>query len=180
MEPTRTPRNAPRPRAARPLAERFWEKVDKTETCWLWTARLNASGYGTIKIVEATTLAHRVAFQFDGSTIPEGMLIDHICRVRHCVRPSHLRVVTKKQNCENRTGAQPNSASGIRGVFRDKKHGEWTGKWQAQLKHNGEVVHLGRFKTVEEASEAARIGRLERFTHNDLDAAPQHDLRTTT
>lgn len=62
--------------------------------CWLWTACVVHSGYGNFDREEA----HRVAWRLYRGPIPEGMYIDHMCRVRSCVNPDHLRVVTPKQN----------------------------------------------------------------------------------
>src|SRR5688500_648059 len=54
----------PRKYTRRPLAERFWEKVEKTDTCWLWRARTMPRGYGVVGIGTGKTfLAHRVAYE---------------------------------------------------------------------------------------------------------------------
>jgi len=83
----------------RTLAERLWEKVNKTDTCWLWTASTNSAGYGHIKDEEDRLVrAHRVAYALEVGPIPEGLDLDHLCRVRHCVRPSHLEPVTRREN----------------------------------------------------------------------------------
>jgi hypothetical protein len=83
-----------------PLAERFWAKVRKTETCWLWTANLNNSGYGLFWVagVDDKVPAHRIAYELLIGPIPEGLTIDHLCRVRACVRPDHLEPVTHREN----------------------------------------------------------------------------------
>ena len=80
------------------LEARFWAKVNKTETCWVWTARIGEHGYGEFNIDGKSNLAHRVSYQLAGGEIPKGMCIDHLCRVRKCIRPSHLEVVTYKEN----------------------------------------------------------------------------------
>ncbi|MFF4489471.1 HNH endonuclease signature motif containing protein [Streptomyces sp. NPDC001544] len=81
--------------------ERFWSKVEKTATCWLWTAYKNANGYGRFnsggrhgRIV----FAHRWAYEQRFGAIPEGLALDHLCRVRHCVNPEHLEPVTSRTN----------------------------------------------------------------------------------
>lgn len=53
--------------------ERFWAKVNKTETCWLWTANT-------------------------GGAIPDDSELDHLCKVPACVRPDHLEAVTHAEN----------------------------------------------------------------------------------
>jgi hypothetical protein len=93
------------------------------------------------------------------------MEIDHTCHNRLCVKPDHLRVVTRKQNLENLTGWRSNNTSGIRGVSWDKSRN----KWMASLKHNGQKMNLGRYESQAEAEAVVVAKRNELFTHNDLD-----------
>jgi hypothetical protein len=84
----------------RPEAERFWEKVRKTETCWLWTGT-SVNGYGYFHLGRERSKnvsAHRWAYANANGPIPEGLEIDHLCRVRACVRPDHLEAVTRTVN----------------------------------------------------------------------------------
>lgn len=81
-----------------PLEVRFWAKVDKTPTCWFWTGAINGHGYGHIKIDGRMLGAHRVSYELAGRSIPEGLTLDHLCRVRHCVNPAHLEPVTRGVN----------------------------------------------------------------------------------
>ena len=79
--------------------ERFWAKVEKTETCWLWTAAVNrVGGYGHFRVGLRTVYAHRLSYEWANGPIPDGLTIDHLCRVTTCVRPSHLEVVTNREN----------------------------------------------------------------------------------
>ena len=77
---------------------RFWTKVDKTETCWLWTPPLDDSGYGKFSVSGKKVGAHRWAYEEINGAIPDGLQIDHLCRVRNCVRPDHLEAVTHLEN----------------------------------------------------------------------------------
>ncbi len=81
---------------------RFWAKVHKTNTCWLWTGAIIAnSGYGQFRYARRSggrVLAHRYAYELLIGLIPEGLVIDHLCRNRACVRPSHLEAVTHREN----------------------------------------------------------------------------------
>lgn len=146
------------------MTARFWSKVDQTGDCWLWTAHVHPSGYGQFYWKSKQTYAHRVAYEIANGPIPARMEIDHRATCpKHCVRPEHLRLGTRKQNGENRAGAQANSRSGVRGVSWNKC------SWVAQVKHNGAYVYVGRFPTVAEARDAVIAKRNELFTHNDQD-----------
>lgn len=144
------------------IEERFWSKVDKSGECWEWTGALRPNGYGVININGKTTRAHRYTYEKAYGSIPAGD-VDHECRNRKCVRPSHLRPATRKENSEHLGIVRANNQSGYRGVY----FGE--GRWRAQITHNGVTTYLGGFDTAEEAGEAARKARLDLFTHNDLD-----------
>lgn len=77
--------------------ERFWSKVDKSGDCWIWTAGTRR-GYGQFYKDGRHQPSHRVSFESANGPIPEGLVVDHICRNPSCVRPTHLRAVTQRQN----------------------------------------------------------------------------------
>lgn len=85
---------------ARPVIERFEEKVAPGENgCILWTASGNGAGYGAMYIAKGKrVLAHRWAYEHYVGPIPEGMVLDHLCRNRICVNPAHLEPVTHRTN----------------------------------------------------------------------------------
>lgn len=145
------------------LAQRFWQKVRKTESCWAWTAGTDSDGYGRVWVDGCMRLAHRVAWEMTNGPIPEGMFLDHRCSNPACVNPTHLRVVTNAQNGQHRTGAARNSNSGIRGVYwrKDKN------AWQAYAKLNGRDYFGGYHSTIEAADKAARALRARLHTHDD-------------
>lgn len=77
----------------------FWERVEKTETCWLWNGPLNSRGYGRVsRRAQGHEYAHRVAWMESRGPIPEGLSIDHLCRNRRCVNPAHMELVTLAEN----------------------------------------------------------------------------------
>lgn len=91
--------------------QRFWEKVNKTDTCWLWTAAQNGAGYGQLRMTRhSNAYAHRFAYELLVGPIPEGMQLDHLCRVRHCCNPDHLEAVTPKVNTNRSTASEANRA----------------------------------------------------------------------
>ena len=70
-----------------------------TEGCWLWTGPLHDLGYARFAVTHNTKVyAHRYAYESKVGPIPEGLTIDHLCRVRHCVNPDHLEAVPHKVN----------------------------------------------------------------------------------
>lgn len=95
MNATRNCEETPNP--ADPVRERFWSKVEKTESCWFWTDALS-HGYGTFWNGERSVRVHRYAWEELRGEIPKGLVIDHLCRNRHCVNPDHLEPVTDRVN----------------------------------------------------------------------------------
>lgn len=88
----------------RPVSERLWAKVDTSGECWLWTGATTANGYGVLSVFterldrHTNALAHRLAYELLIGPIPQGLEIDHLCRVRHCVNPEHMEAVTHREN----------------------------------------------------------------------------------
>jgi len=75
---------------------RFQSKVNKTETCWLWTANKLKGGYGLFK-ADKMRLAHRVAWFYEHESYPTGILM-HTCDNPSCVNPAHLLEGTQQDN----------------------------------------------------------------------------------
>ncbi len=107
--------NAPR-RPRKPPGERFWAKVNKTTTCWLWTGMLDRNGYGYFNPMDGRNnqLVHRWSYETSIGPIAEGLTLDHLCRVRNCVRPSHLDPVTLAENVSR--GTSPSTVTARSGV----------------------------------------------------------------
>ena len=100
------------------LDDRLWPRVQKgsPDECWPWTGGLNKDGYGRMQWDGKLQYVHRLAYIHTNGALPAGTEIDHICHNRACVKPSHLRAATYKQNAENRGNLRQNTSSGVRGV----------------------------------------------------------------
>jgi len=96
----------------KPLLDRILERsIPEPNTgCWLWIGCGNHRGYGQIKIAGVQHLAHRVSYELFVGPIPAGLQIDHLCRVRCCVNPSHLEPVTGLENARRGLGGSNESA----------------------------------------------------------------------
>lgn len=90
--------------------ERFFAKVVKTDSCWLWTGSRDVHGYGRFwPTMERQYLAHRYSYELILGPIPDGFSLDHLCRVPSCVYPAHLEPVTHAENM--RRGGQARRAA---------------------------------------------------------------------
>ncbi|MFJ2737689.1 HNH endonuclease signature motif containing protein [Streptomyces sp. NPDC087317] len=84
---------------AESVLARFWSKVTLDPTgCLIWTAGRSVYGYGRFFWNGHSGAAHRFAYMALVGDIPAGLSLDHLCRVRHCVRPDHLEAVTPREN----------------------------------------------------------------------------------
>jgi hypothetical protein len=101
-------------RPAQTVEERFWPKVDKDGPvpdfaphlgpCWIWTGTPALTGYGTFSFDRRKFYTHRIAYGLVVGPIPEGLQIDHLCRVRLCCNPAHLEPVTQAENIRRGEG----------------------------------------------------------------------------
>lgn len=93
------------PRIAIPVSVRFWSKVRKTESCWIWDGSLFHDGYGLFKYSGKNKRAHRVAWFLENGEIPANLFVCHTCDNLRCVRPDHLfigSVSDNKRDCVNK------------------------------------------------------------------------------
>ena len=145
-------------------SERFWGKVDKTDSCWNWTGA-KQNGYGIFRIGGRSQIAHRVSYMWANGDIPEGAQMDHMCHNRSCINPEHLRFADHALNGQNRSTANSNSKSGIRGVY-------WleSGKcWMARAMLNRAHHEIGRFSNMGDAEQAVIQWRRENMPYSLMD-----------
>lgn len=80
------------------LWSRIVERIDITVDCWYWTGKPANTGYGQINRNGVVRNPHRIIYKVLVGDIPDGLQLDHLCRNRICVNPSHLEPVTQKEN----------------------------------------------------------------------------------
>lgn len=90
-------------RTLKPLDERFWSKVHKTDTCWLWVGACDPDGYGRLGKPYGADgpqyiPAHRLSWVLNRGPIPPSAHVLHRCDIRNCVRPEHLFLGTQTIN----------------------------------------------------------------------------------
>jgi hypothetical protein len=86
--------------------ERFWLRVNKNGCvvnellghCWEWTGSTDKYGYGQFKSESGMVKCHRHIFKLLNIALDNSLTLDHLCRVKHCVNPSHLEEVTRREN----------------------------------------------------------------------------------
>ena len=130
---------------------------DEESGCLVWIGAKTVDGYGQLGVRGKMARAHRWAWEQVNGAIPPGDQVDHICYRRGCVEVSHLRLASHSENARNRSGAMPGSATGVRGVYRNKKG------FRAVVRKDGKSHGGGTFPTIDEAAKAVRKLRAELF-----------------
>ena len=67
-------------------------------SCWECTCRANRNGYRRVWDGQREPVAHRYAWEHLNGPIPDGLILDHLCRFRACIRPDHMEPVTHREN----------------------------------------------------------------------------------
>ena len=90
----------------------YWKRVDKSGECWVWLGPKAANGYGRVGFLGQWRAAHRVSWEALHGPVPEGLELDHLCRVRECVNPGHLEPVTHAENMRRAAVLRTHCAKG--------------------------------------------------------------------
>jgi hypothetical protein len=91
------------------VGDRFWPKVEITPDHWFWRASKDQLGYGRFRgsgRKGGELKAHRVAYELVKGSIPDGLELDHLCRIPACVNPEHLEPVTHAENLRRGVAAR--------------------------------------------------------------------------
>lgn len=93
-------KRVPVPKSKPDETERFWRKVEKTPTCWLWRGGTFSQGYGCFVLRNRARRAHRVLYVWTHGELPRDKELDHACNNRLCVRPhpDHVRPLSQVEN----------------------------------------------------------------------------------
>jgi HNH endonuclease len=79
---------------------RLQRKFTITDGCWEWVGSFDGKGYGKFFLAGKSYRAHRVTYEFYVGPIPDGLVIDHLCRNKRCVNPEHMEPVTQVENAK--------------------------------------------------------------------------------
>lgn len=145
----------------KPLPERFWEKVERGPSCWIWTSAFGARGYGVfyLNAKERSRSAHRVSYELTKGQIPKGLCVMHSCDNKKCVNPEHLSLGTPAENARD---------AGLRGLMprgtANKGGGKLTETQVREIRGAAEgCLRLSRrFNVSAQTIKAIRRGRIWR------------------
>jgi hypothetical protein len=129
--------------------KRFWQKVQKTETCWLWTASLRNKGYGafgyTVNGKAINGRAHRFSYELHIGSIPDGLFVLHTCDTPACVNPAHLFLGTNLDNVRDMMEKGRHLSGGT--------HCGSSGKWIHGTSHHRAKLNAEKVREIRQLHE---------------------------
>lgn len=149
--------------SGKPLKERILSLVQRTNNkdCWEWQANKNALGYGRLTVgsrtdgSRKTREAHRVSYEAFIGPVPEGKVLDHLCRNPSCANPYHLEPVTTAENIRRGDAGK---------VHRDKTHCPQGHAYTADNLYKGSDKNSRNCKTCMKARSKERYWASRRMT----------------
>lgn len=124
--------------------DRFWSKVDKTDSCWLWKAAINSSGYGQFAVLNRTVQAHRFAREILGVRNADAK-VRNLCGKNHCVNPAHWKI---SKTAERRLAPKLTPEA------------RWWKRFRANVREELRVAELGPCWIWQRAKTQAGYGRV--------------------
>lgn len=109
------------------MEDRIAKRVNQEGDCLIWEGARNNKGYGILGVNGKTTLVHRHVWVQAGRDLPEGLTIDHLCRVKRCVNVDHMEVVTRSEN--SRRAAEARNPVVARTPMSPERQAEWDSAW---------------------------------------------------
>jgi hypothetical protein len=151
----------------------FWSRVQKFDSCWLWTGALHDFGYGDLRVASQHWHAHCLVYTLTYGPIPKGMCVCHSCDMPPCCNPEHLFLATRAGNLHD-MWSKGRGRSGISRVpvpeerrARGLAHGRYTmPERTARGDRNGSRLH------------PERLARGERSGSSRLTEAQVRAIRT--
>lgn len=141
------------------LIDRFFNKINKTETCWIWTAAQSSGGYGHFGGGASYAVrAHRVSWTIKNAPIPPGLVVRHKCDSRLCVNPDHLTIGTQQENMNDLALKKRNrhfKNHEFYGVIKENRKYEGDNRkerWRSFVCIERKIIKLGAHNSVLEAA----------------------------